>query len=416
MKPITNDKDIMQKTIKQSSKLEDVCYDIRGPALEEAKSLEAQGHKILKLNIGNPALFGFSAPNEVLNNVSENLRLAQGYSDSKGLLSARQAILEEYKTLGVSNIEPNDIYLGNGVSELITMAMQALLNNEDEVLVPMPDYPIWTASVRLSGGNPVHYICDEESDWYPAISDIESKINSRTRAIVIINPNNPTGSVYNKRILLDLVSLARKYNLILFADEIYSQIVYDEAEYFPLASLSEDVFTVSFNGLSKSFRLAGFRSGWMIVSGPKHLAGSYIEGLEILSNMRLCANVPGQYAVQTALSNHQSIKELTLPGGRLKNQRDVTWKLLNQIPGVSCVKPMGAIYLFPKLNPMIFRIEDDTKLILDILQKQKILLVEGSAFNIKDKQHFRIVFLPDEELLSQAITQIKTVLDCYEQR
>ena len=416
MKPITNDKDIMQKTIKQSSKLEDVCYDIRGPALEEAKSLEAQGHKILKLNIGNPALFGFSAPNEVLNNVSENLRLAQGYSDSKGLLSARQAILEEYKTLGVSNIEPNDIYLGNGVSELITMAMQALLNNEDEVLVPMPDYPIWTASVRLSGGNPVHYICDEESDWYPAISDIESKINSRTRAIVIINPNNPTGSVYNKRILLDLVSLARKYNLILFADEIYSQIVYDEAEYFPLASLSEDVFTVSFNGLSKSFRLAGFRSGWMIVSGPKHLAESYIEGLEILSNMRLCANVPGQYAVQTALSNHQSIKELTLPGGRLKNQRDVTWKLLNQIPGVSCVKPMGAIYLFPKLNPMIFRIEDDTKLILDILQKQKILLVEGSAFNIKDKQHFRIVFLPDEELLSQAITQIKTVLDYYEQR
>jgi alanine-synthesizing transaminase len=416
MKPITTDKDIMQKTIKQSSKLEDVCYDIRGPALEEAKSLEAQGHKILKLNIGNPALFGFSAPNKVLNNVSENLRLAQGYSDSKGLLSARQAILEEYKTLGVSNIEPNDIYLGNGVSELITMAMQALLNNEDEVLVPMPDYPIWTASVRLSGGNPVHYICDEESDWYPAISDIESKINSRTRAIVIINPNNPTGSVYNKRILLDLVSLARKYNLILFADEIYSQIVYDEAEYFPLASLSEDVFTVSFNGLSKSFRLAGFRSGWMIVSGPKHLAESYIEGLEILSNMRLCANVPGQYAVQTALSNHQSIKELTLPGGRLKNQRDVTWKLLNQIPGVSCVKPMGAIYLFPKLNPMIFRIEDDTKLILDILQKQKILLVEGSAFNIKDKQHFRIVFLPDEELLSQAITQIKTVLDYYEQR
>jgi len=416
MKPITTDKDIMQKTIKQSSKLEDVCYDIRGPALEEAKSLEAQGHKILKLNIGNPALFGFSAPNKVLNNVSENLRLAQGYSDSKGLLSARQAILEEYKTLGVSNIESNDIYLGNGVSELITMAMQALLNNEDEVLVPMPDYPIWTASVRLSGGNPVHYICDEESDWYPAITDIESKINSRTRAIVVINPNNPTGSVYNKRILLDLVSLARKYNLILFADEIYSQIVYDEAEYFPLASLSEDVFTVSFNGLSKSFRLAGFRSGWMIVSGPKHLAGSYIEGLEILSNMRLCANVPGQYAVQTALSNHQSIKELTLPGGRLKNQRDVTWKLLNQIPGVSCVKPMGAIYLFPKLNPMIFRIEDDTKLILDILQKQKILLVEGSAFNIKDKQHFRIVFLPDEELLSQAITQIKTVLDYYEQR
>jgi alanine-synthesizing transaminase len=384
--------------------------------MEEAKKLEAQGHKILKLNIGNPALFGFNAPNKVLTNVSENLRSAQGYSDSKGLLSARQAILEEYRKLDVPNIELNDIYLGNGVSELITMAMQALLNNEDEVLVPMPDYPIWTASVRLSGGNPVHYICDEASDWYPSLADIESKINSRTRAIVVINPNNPTGSVYSKNILLDLIALARKYNLILFADEIYSKIVYDEAEYFPLASLSEDVFTISFNGLSKSFRLAGFRSGWMIVSGPKYLAKSYIEGLEILTNMRLCANVPGQYAVQTALSNHQSIKDLTLPGGRLKNQRDVTWKLLNQIPGVSCVKPKGAIYLFPKLDPTVFRIEDDTKFILDILQQQKILLVEGSAFNIKDKQHFRIVFLPEEEFLSRAISQIRTVLDCYARR
>ena len=413
MKPLTDDKDVIQNTIEQSSKLGDVCYDIRGPALEEAKKLEAQGHKILKLNIGNPALFGFNAPHKVLTNVSENLRSAQGYSDSKGLLSARQAILEEYRKLDVPNIELNDIYLGNGVSELITMAMQALLNNEDEVLVPMPDYPIWTASVRLSGGNPVHYICDEASDWYPSITDIESKINSRTRAIVVINPNNPTGSVYSKNILLDLIALARKYNLILFADEIYSKIVYDEAEYFPLASLSEDVFTVSFNGLSKSFRLAGFRSGWMIVSGPKYLAKSYIEGLEILTNMRLCANVPGQYAVQTALSNHQSIKDLTLPGGRLKNQRDVTWKLLNQIPGVSCVKPKGAIYLFPKLDPTVFRIEDDTKFILDILQQQKILLVEGSAFNIKDKQHFRIVFLPEEEFLSRAIGQIRTVLDCY---
>jgi len=396
-----------------SSKLDNVCYDIRGPVLEEAKRLEKQGHEILKLNIGNPASFGFNAPEQILSNVSQNLALAQGYSDSKGLVSARKAISEECKNLKIRNVDLDDIYLGNGVSELITMSLQALLNDGDEVLLPAPDYPIWTASVSLSGGNPVHYICDESSNWYPSLSDIESKINSRTRAIVIINPNNPTGAVYDEEILLGMVALARKYKLILFADEIYSKIVYDDAKYVPLATLSDDVFTISFNGLSKSYKLAGFRSGWMVLSGPKHLYKGYVEGLEILTNMRLCANVPGQFAVQTALSDKESAKKLTLPGGRLKEQRDVTWELLNQIPGISCVKPMGAIYLFPKLDQKFFNIEDDEKLILNILEQEKILLVQGSAFNISDKQHFRIVFLPEADQLAKAINQVSTVLDSY---
>jgi len=396
-----------------SSKLDDVCYDIRGPVLEEAKRLEKQGHEILKLNIGNPASFGFNAPEQILSNVSQNLALAQGYSDSKGLVSARKAISEECKNLKIRNVDLDDIYLGNGVSELITMSLQALLNDGDEVLLPAPDYPIWTASVSLSGGNPVHYICDESSNWYPSLSDIESKINSRTRAIVIINPNNPTGAVYDEEILLGMVALARKYKLILFADEIYSKIVYDDAKYVPLATLSDDVFIISFNGLSKSYKLAGFRSGWMVLSGPKHLYKNYVEGLEILTNMRLCANVPGQFAVQTALNDKESAKKLTLPGGRLKEQRDVTWELLNQIPGISCVKPMGAIYLFPKLDQKFFNIEDDEKLILNILEQEKILLVQGSAFNISDKQHFRIVFLPEVDQLAKAINQVSTVLDSY---
>ena len=396
-----------------SSKLDNVCYDIRGPVLEEAKRLEKQGHEILKLNIGNPASFGFNAPEQILSNVSQKLALAQGYSDSKGLVSARKAISEECKNLKIRNVDLDDIYLGNGVSELITMSLQALLNDGDEVLLPAPDYPIWTASVSLSGGNPVHYICDESSNWYPSLSDIESKINSRTRAIVIINPNNPTGAVYDEEILLGMVALARKYKLILFADEIYSKIVYDDAKYVPLATLSDDVFIISFNGLSKSYKLAGFRSGWMVLSGPKHLYKNYVEGLEILTNMRLCANVPGQFAVQTALTDKESAKKLTLPGGRLKEQRDVTWKLLNQIPGISCVKPMGAIYLFPKLDQKFFNIEDDEKLILNILEKEKILLVQGSAFNISDKQHFRIVFLPEVDQLAKAINQVSTVLDSY---
>ena len=399
----------------QSDKLGNVCYDIRGPVLEEAKKLEEEGHRILKLNIGNPAAFGFNAPDEILHDVIHNLSAAQGYCDSKGLFSARKAIMQECQRLDVRNIEIDDIYLGNGVSELITMAMQALLNNGDEVLVPAPDYPLWTAAVSLSGGTAVHYVCDEQEDWFPGIADIESKINSNTRALVIINPNNPTGAVYSRDILLQLIELCRKHELILFADEIYSKIVYDDAVHIPAASLCDDVFIVSFNGLSKSYRLAGFRSGWMILSGPKEHASSYIEGLEILTNMRLCANVPAQFAVQTALGGYQSINDLILPGGRLKQQRDIAWQLLTQIPGLSCVKPRGAIYMFPKLDPSIYKIDDDVALIMDILEQEQILLVQGSAFNIEDTQHLRLVFLPRVDELEPAVAGIARVLEKYRQ-
>ena len=369
--------------IEQSNKLSNVCYDIRGPALDHARRLEEDGHQILRLNIGNPAPFGFNAPDEILHDVIHNLASAQGYCDSKGLYSARKAIMQECQKIGIDGVDIDDIYLGNGVSELITMAMQALLNDGDEVLIPAPDYPLWTAAVSLSGGKPVHYVCDEAADWFPDIRDIEAKISPHTRALVIINPNNPTGAVYSKDILLELIELARRHELILFTDEIYSKIVYDEAQYIPLASLADDLFIVSFNGLSKSYRLAGFRSGWMILSGNKASAEDYIEGLEILTNMRLCANVPAQFAVQTALGGYQSINELILPGGRLKLQRDLTWELLSQIPGVSCVQPVGAIYMFPKLDPSVYRIENDVALIMDILEQEKILLVQGSAFNIR---------------------------------
>lgn len=399
----------------QSDKLGNVCYDIRGPVLEEAKQLEEEGHQILKLNIGNPAAFGFNAPDEILHDVIHNLSAAQGYCDSKGLFSARKAIMQECQRLNIRDIEIDDIYLGNGVSELITMAMQALLNNGDEVLVPAPDYPLWTASVSLSGGTAVHYVCDEQADWFPDIADMESKINSNTRALVIVNPNNPTGAVYSKDILLQLIELCRKHELILFADEIYSKIIYDDAVHIPIASLCDDVFIITFNGLSKSYRLAGFRSGWMILSGPKENASSYIEGLEILSNMRLCANVPAQFAVQTALGGYQSINDLVLPGGRLKQQRDVAWELLTQIPGVSCVKPRGAIYMFPKLDPAVYKIDDDVALIMDILDQEQILLVQGSAFNIEDTQHLRLVFLPRVDELEPAIAGIARVLEKYRQ-
>jgi alanine-synthesizing transaminase len=399
----------------QSDKLGNVCYDIRGPVLEEAKKLEEEGHQILKLNIGNPAAFGFNAPDEILHDVIHNLSAAQGYCDSKGLFSARKAIMQECQRLDVRNIEIDDIYLGNGVSELITMAMQALLNNGDEVLVPAPDYPLWTAAVSLSGGTAVHYVCDEQEDWFPSIGDIESKINSSTRALLIINPNNPTGAVYSRDLLLQIIELCRKHELILFADEIYSKIVYDDAVHIPAASLCDDVFIVSFNGLSKSYRLAGFRSGWMILSGPKEHASSYIEGLEILTNMRLCANVPAQFAVQTALGGYQSINDLILPGGRLKQQRDIAWQLLTQIPGLSCVKPRGAIYMFPKLDPSIYKIDDDVALIMDILEQEQILLVQGSAFNIEDTQHLRLVFLPRVDELEPAVAGIARVLEKYRQ-
>lgn len=401
--------------IYQSDKLGNVCYDIRGPVLEQAKQLEEEGHQILKLNIGNPAAFGFNAPDEILHDVIHNLSAAQGYCDSKGLFSARKAIMQECQRLNVRDIGIDDIYLGNGVSELITLAMQALLNNGDEVLVPAPDYPLWTAAVSLSGGTAVHYVCDEQADWFPDILDIESKINSNTRALVIINPNNPTGAVYSKEILLQLIELCRKHELILFADEIYSKIVYDDAVHTPIASLCDDIFIVSFNGLSKSYRLAGFRSGWMILSGPKENASSYIEGLEILSNMRLCANVPAQFAVQTALGGYQSVNDLVLPGGRLKQQRDIAWELLTQIPGVSCVKPRGAIYMFPKLDPAVYKIDDDVALIMDILEQEQILLVQGSAFNIEDTQHLRLVFLPRVDELEPAVAGIARVLEKYRQ-
>ena len=401
----------MSKQIKQSKKLIDVCYDIRGPILEKADALEKNGHEILKLNIGNPAPFGFNAPDDIISIVMKNLANAQGYMDSKGLISARQAILQECLSYGIDGVRLEDIYLGNGVSELISLSMQALISDGDEVLIPSPDYPLWTASVTLSGGNPVHYLCDEKSDWHPSITDIESKINSRTRAIVIINPNNPTGAVYDENVLTDIVKLARKYELAIFADEIYGKITFNNARFIPIASLSNDVITVSFSGLSKSYRLAGFRCGWMVLSGAKQRAQSYIEGLDILSNMRLCSNVPAQFAVEPALKKDSYAKELTLPGSRLERQRDITWNLLNAIPGVSCVKPKGAFYLFPKLDPKIYKIGSDENLVLDILSKEKILLVQGSAFNIADNQHFRIVFLPSTVQLSDALGRIARMLE-----
>src|SRR5210317_636152 len=399
--------------IKQSEKLGMVCYDIRGPVLERAKQLEEEGHRILKLNIGNPAVFGLNAPDEIIQDVIRNLPSAEGYCDSKGLFSARKAIMQECQRLGIMDVDIDDIYLGNGVSELITLSMQALLNNGDEVLIPAPDYPLWTAAVSLSGGRPIHYHCDEQADWFPDLADIEAKITTKTKALVVINPNNPTGAVYSRELLEGIIDLARKNSLILFADEIYSKIVYDDAEHIPLASLSKDVFTVSFNGLSKSYRLAGFRSGWMVLTGPKYLAKSYIEGIEILSNMRLCANVPAQLAVQTALGGYQSINDLVLPQGRLRRQRDTAWELLTQIEGVSCVKPRGALYMFAALDPSVFKIDDDEKLILDILEREQILLVQGSAFNVNDTFHFRDVFLPREEDLRRAIGKLAKVLDSY---
>lgn len=398
------------KKITQSNKLHKVCYDIRGPVLEEAKRLEEEGHRILKLNIGNPAPFGFEAPEEIIQDVIRNLANAQGYSDSKGLFSARKAIMQECQQIGINGVDIDDIYLGNGVSELIVMAMQALLNNGDEVLIPAPDYPLWTAAVSLGGGTPVHYVCDEAAGWFPDIADIEAKISKNTKAIVIINPNNPTGAVYSKELLEEIVRVARKHQLIIFSDEIYSKILYDDAEHIPIAALCEDLLLVTFNGLSKSYRLAGFRSGWMILSGAKDDALNYIEGLEILSNMRLCANVPAQFAVQTALGGYQSINELIMPGGRLREQRDTAWELLTQIPGLSCVKPKGAIYMFPKLDPKMYPVKDDAKFVLELLEKEKILLVQGSAFNLQDNMHFRLVFLPTVDVLQQAAGKIANFL------
>ena len=402
-------------SIKQSDKLKHVCYEIRGPALQAAKQLEEEGHKITKLNIGNPGAFGFDAPDEILQDVIFNLSDAQAYSDSKGLFSARKAVMHETQRINIKGVEIGDIYLGNGVSELIVMSMQALLNNGDEVLIPAPDYPLWTAAASLSGGEPIHYVCDEAADWFPDIDDIKSKITDRTKALVLINPNNPTGAVYSKELLLQIIEVAREHELILFADEIYDKILYDDVKHIPLASLCEDLLILTFNGLSKNYRLAGFRSGWMIISGNKEIASDYLEGLEILSNMRLCSNVPAQLAIQTALGGYQSINELILPGGRLRDQRDLAYQMLNDIPGVSCTLPKGAIYIFPKLDPKKFKIESDDKLILEFLLQEKVLMVQGSGFNISDKQHFRIVFLPREDVLTDSINKLARFLSKYSQ-
>jgi len=402
-------------SIVRSNKLDNVCYDIRGPVLKQANKLEEEGQRILKLNIGNPAQFGFEAPEEVLVDVIKNLQHSQGYCDSKGLFSARKSVMQHYQAKGLLSLDTDDIYIGNGVSELIVMAMQSLLNNGDEILVPSPDYPLWTAAANLSGGKAVHYVCDEESDWFPDIDDIKSKITSRTKGIVLINPNNPTGAVYSKELLEQIVELARQHNLIVFSDEIYSKIVYDDAVHIPLATLADDILIVTFDGLSKAYRVCGFRVGWMMISGAKRQARDYISGIEILASMRLCANVPMQHAIQTSLGGYQSINELTVPGGRLYDQTQTAWKLLNDIPGISCKKPRGALYLFPKLDQKKFNLKDDQRFAMDLLVEEKILIVQGTGFNWHKPDHFRIVCLPRVDEMTVAINKIGKFLDGYHQ-
>ncbi|OZG73721.1 aminotransferase [Hahella sp. CCB-MM4] len=401
--------------VKKSNKLQHVCYEIRGQVLEEAKRLEEEGHRILKLNIGNPAPFGFDVPEEIQQDVIYNLSHAQGYADSKGLFSARKAVQHYTQQCGIANVDIEDIYLGNGVSELIVMSMQALLNTNDEVLIPSPDYPLWTAAVTLSSGRAVHYRCDEQSDWFPDIADIESKITDRTRAIVIINPNNPTGAVYSRDLLEQILEVARRHKLIVLADEIYDKILYDGAEHVSLASLADDLLFLTFNGLSKNYRAAGYRAGWMIVSGAKLRAGDFIEGLTMLSSMRLCSNVPAQLGIQTALGGYQSINDLVAPGGRLYEQRNTAYDLITQIPGISCVKPKGAMYLFPKIDPNHLKIKNDELMVLDLLKQERILIVQGSAFNLQDQQHFRLVFLPRVDELTSAIERIEHFMSGYDQ-
>ena len=397
----------------KSKKLDNVCYDIRGPVMDQANIMEKKGENIIKLNIGNPAPFDIFAPDEIVHDVAINLRAAEGYCDSKGIFPARKAIMQNYQTKGVMDVTIDSIYIGNGVSELITLSMQALLDNGDEILVPAPDYPLWTASINLAGGKPVHYICDEESDWYPDLEDIKSKINENTKGIVIINPNNPTGAVYSREILEEIAKLAHEHDLIVFADEIYDQILYDDAVHIPMASLVHDVLCISFNGLSKSHRIAGYRVGWMVLTGNKEDAKDYIEGIDMLSSMRLCSNVPAQYAIQTALGGYQSLIELIKPGGRLYEQREYVHNRINSIDGLSCVKPKGAFYIFAKIDAEKFHIHDDMQFALDLLKSKKILIVQGTGFNWKAPDHFRIVTLPTVNDCKIALDRLEDFLKTY---
>ncbi len=402
--------------IQKSLKLADVCYDIRGPIMEKAKQMEDEGQKIIKLNIGNLAVFNFAPPDEIVQDMIANMQGAAGYTDSKGMFAPRKAIMHYTQEKNIRGVTIEDIYIGNGASELIVMGMNALLNDGDEVLVPAPDYPLWTAAVSLSGGSPVHYICDESADWMPDIEDIKRKITPNTKAIVVINPNNPTGALYPKEVLQQIVDLARQHQLIVFADEIYDKTLYDDAEHVSIAPLADDVLFLSLNGLSKNYRSCGYRVGWMVISGEKRHAKDYIEGLNMLASMRLCSNTLGQFAIQTALGGYQSIKDLVEPGGRLLKQRDLAHKLLTAIPGVTCVKPKAALYMFPKLDPAIYPIEDDQEFIKDLLVEQRVLLVQGTGFNWIAPDHFRVVFLPNADDLTEAIGRIARFLEGYRKR
>lgn len=401
------------KQFHKSTKLDDVAYDIRGPVLEEAMRMRANGEQILRLNTGNPAEFGFTAPDEVIRDLIHNARKSEGYSNSKGIFSARKAIMQYCQLKKFPNVDIEDIYLGNGVSELIVMSMQGLLDNGDEVLVPMPDYPLWTAAVSLAGGKAVHYVCDEAADWYPDLEDMEAKVTSQTKAIVLINPNNPTGALYPKEILKGIIDIARRHELIIFSDEIYDRMVFDGAVHIPIATLAPDLFVVTMNGLSKSHRICGFRVGWMVLSGPKKHAKGYIEGLNMLSNMRLCSNVLAQQVVQTSLGGHQSVDKLLIPGGRLYEQREFITKAINDIPGLSAVKPKAGLYVFPKIDREMYRIEDDEQFVLDFLKQEKVLLVHGRGFNWKEPDHFRIVYLPRVDELAEIQEKMSRFLKQY---
>jgi alanine-synthesizing transaminase len=404
------------KTIQKSAKLANVLYDIRGPIMDAARQMEDEGQKIIKLNLGNLAVFGFDAPEEIQQDMIRNLPNSAGYSDSKGIFGARKAVMHETQKQGIAGVTLDDVYLGNGASELITMATNALLDNGDELLLPMPDYPLWTAATSLSGGKPVHYLCDEENGWMPNLDDIRAKITPRTKGIVVINPNNPTGVLYSDELLKQIIVIAREHGLVILADEVYDKVLYDGIKHTALASLSTDVLTLTFNSLSKSYRSCGYRAGWMVVTGDKTVAKDYIEGLNMLSNMKLCSNVPGQWAIQTALGGYQSINELVGEGGRLRRQRDLAYELITAIPGVTCVKPMAALYMFPKLDPVIYPIKDDRQFFLELLKATRVMLVQGTGFNWPSPDHFRIVFLPHEDDLREAIDRIAKFLESYRKR